>query len=144
MKIKATIIQLVVAVIIFTGCKPGLSKNIVPINSIKDFHNIVAQTNVSYIYFGRPTCPDCNDFFPILEQVITEKRQKIFYFNTDTFQNSEGYSEIIDIFKVKWIPTIYKVENNKIVAEFGLRFERNSTDLQIEYCKKALNNFLIY
>lgn len=36
-----------------------------------------------FVYVGRPTCPQCKEFEPILQKVLNNQHQSMGYYNTD-------------------------------------------------------------
>lgn len=50
-----------------------------------DFYKEMNNRKDSLIYIGRPTCPVCVRFLPILHDILTTKKMRIEYFNVDNF-----------------------------------------------------------
>ncbi|MBC2137457.1 thioredoxin family protein [Listeria innocua] len=65
-------------------------------------------SGVHYVYFGRPTCPECKVFQPKLEEVLDSKKIKVLYYNTDTFFKT------ISMFNVSSVPSLVRIENGKV------------------------------
>jgi thiol-disulfide isomerase/thioredoxin len=148
---RILISTIVVMIIAISGCTPPQTMQheassiqtaeLVVLTSIDHLYEIIGDEKVSYIYFGRPTCPDCVDFFPILEDVMDELSQIVYYFNTDERRVEDEYEEIMSIFDVVWVPTVFRVENSIILDEFPVRFERNPSDEEATECRNELSKF---
>lgn len=111
---------------------------LIPIQSIQELSNIVQNTNSAYIYFGRPTCPDCSDFIPILEKELQLAKTNVYYFNTDMFKKEPEYENVIKTFHIIWIPALYETKNGNILKTFDLKFERNSDEESKIECESYL------
>ncbi|MFV0466007.1 MAG: thioredoxin family protein [Lachnospiraceae bacterium] len=139
---KVFILILFYVLLVFTACNSTETDYLKPIDNSSELYEIISKSDASYIYFGRPTCPDCEEFQPILEEVLTIKNQYIFYYNTDDRKNDDIYDEFIELFDITWIPTIYKVKDNAIIAEFPLKFEHGTNETEKEECRIAIESFL--
>ena len=64
----------------------------------------VFALDAGFIYFGRPTCPNCVVFEPILSALAKETRNRVYYLNTDNWRNHERFSEAIEHFGVSTVP----------------------------------------
>ncbi|MBC1574008.1 thioredoxin family protein [Listeria booriae] len=69
---------------------------------------------VHYVYFGRPTCPECKIFQPKLEEVLDSKKIKVLYYNTDTFKESGMFFKTVSMFNVSSVPSLVRIENGKV------------------------------
>lgn len=136
------IISLVISTIVFINVTSRNHYKLIPIQSIQELSDIVQNTNTAYIYFGRPTCPDCADFIPILEQELQIAKTNVYYFNTDIFKKEPEYENVIKTFNIIWIPALYETENGNITNSFDLKFERNSDEESRIECESHLKNFL--
>jgi len=132
----------IVFLLVLAGCQPvSDSGSIVPITSIDHLYDVIGRDEVSYVYFGRPTCPDCEDFMIILEDFVSENKILVYYFNTDDLRNEAEYEDIIEVFEVTWVPALYKVQQNAIIDKFPLLFERDPSDVEVDECRQVLNVF---
>lgn len=81
------------------------------------------ESELQYLYIGRPTCPICVEFQPILEEVIQEEEIDVYYYNTDVAreENSSILSEMMENLDVTSVPTLMAIENgtevNRLVGE---------------------------
>jgi len=91
---------LFVSLALLSSCTSARNSGLVGIESIDHLYEVLDEDEVSFVYFGRPTCPDCQDFIVILEEVIEENSLTVYYFNTDAMRDEEEYDEVIDIFHV--------------------------------------------
>ncbi|CDM69177.1 Hypothetical protein membrane [Clostridium bornimense] len=73
----------------------------------------LSQVDKSYVYFGRSTCPDCQDFVPKLKEVAANKKLKIFYIDTED-NDDETLKKIREDLSIDWVPTFGYVADNKL------------------------------
>ncbi|MBO0431059.1 thioredoxin family protein [Enterococcus sp. DIV0660C] len=93
-------------------------KNFNPLNSINSnqIQKLIDNTDTGYIYIGRPTCEECQEFLPKLRSVLIKKRQKVFYYNTDNArkENQDKLVKELNNLNVKIVPTILYMKKGKI------------------------------
>lgn len=66
-----------------------------------------------YIFIGRPTCPYCRKFSPVVNKL--SKNNKIYYFNTDANQTTEKLKKIVkQQLKIQTVPYITYVHDGKV------------------------------
>ncbi|MBC1520545.1 thioredoxin family protein [Listeria aquatica] len=91
-----------------------------PIGTEK-FSQIEIDKRTQVVYVGRPTCPDCQAFQPILQQVLKENDWgKLDYYNTDQAGEKDRKAMISALKKVKIdsVPTLIAFKNGKVQAIF--------------------------
>ena len=88
------------------------------------------------LYIGRPDCPDCERFSPIIENHIAEHDYSgVYYLNIKAFRdaaNSENatkeeiefYDSLKNTFNIEWVPSVYHIQKGEILS----KFEYLSTD----------------
>ena len=114
---KALVILIIFSVLSSIGLQ-FLQKNsgqIKQADEIKDIYNL----HDGYIYFGRPSCPACKRFKPILNLISKERNLKFNYFNSDYFRNEKNVPEnslmmIFQKYNVDSIPHLAYIENGEI------------------------------
>ena len=80
------------------------------------------ESELQYIYIGKPTCSVCAEFLPILEEVIEEEELDVYYYNTDTAREADEalLSEVMERLGVTGVPAVLAIENgtevNRIVG----------------------------
>lgn len=122
----------IVLIFFLLGCdtkKNTKQDNFVEINT-KTFESLLEKKEEHNVYIGRPTCPDCKKFKPILEKNIP-KGKKVFYYNTDNRRNEKGFEDIIKKFNVNSVPVVLKIKDKKLLSK--LEFTDKPEDI---------NNFL--
>jgi len=69
----------------------------------------------TFVYVGRPTCPFCVEFEPILVGVLEEKGQELLYFETDlaNLEDSDRRVQIMEHLGLAGVPAIVYVVNVK-------------------------------
>lgn len=82
------------------------------------FQHMVEEKQEFYVYVGRPTCGDCNDFEPELIDLI-EKHQladDILYLNVAALRKEEDQWELFkETYDVQYTPTLAKFSGGKLV-----------------------------
>ncbi len=87
------------------------------------------ETNIDFfLYIGREDCRDCQKFYPIVEQYISENPGTgIYYFNIKTYRDLAGsdnekdasvYDEIKERYQIDWVPSVYHIRNGIIVDKY--------------------------
>lgn len=90
----------------------------------------VENIKSGYIYFGRPSCPSCQIFYPILQLASQRENKQIWYFNTDYFRTKKKLPEyeilpVCNKYKISRVPVLIYVENGKIIDSFGREITNN-------------------
>lgn len=136
---KICIILILCLSIFLGGCSDKISdvdNNLISIKSIENLNN-----SDGIVYFGRPTCPNCEQFLPILKKVLKDKNKKIYYFNTDEWRNNEKFQDILDQYNIKQIPSIIRIKNGNSIEQLDILNE--VSDLNDEkYVEKKLDDFI--
>lgn len=79
------------------------------------------------LYVGRPDCKDCNMFYPLLDEYVSESAKGLYYFNiklirdqSDSKDNSENdkYKKFVETFNLQWVPSIYHIRSGEILSKF--------------------------
>lgn len=66
-----------------------------------------------YIFIGRPTCPYCRKFSPIIRQL--SQKETVYYFNTDEYKTNKKLKNIVKkTLKIKTVPYITYVHEGKL------------------------------
>jgi len=84
-----------------------------------------------FVYIGRPTCPNCVEFEPTLEETLRYLDQELRYYQVDlAFEGPESemtVSEIMDELEVTGVPRIVYIENGEVID--GLSGNREKEDV---------------
>ena len=109
-----TAVLVVVLVVLNAFGSSGL--NIV---SLSEMETILSDRSGSgtFVYIGRPTCPFCRDFEPILEGVLEELDVQLAYFETDRADQVDRARrlEIFEELGVTGVPVLVYIENGQTV-----------------------------
>ena len=93
-------------------------KNFNPMTDINStqIQKLMDNSKTGYIYIGRPTCEECQDFLPKLKSILIKKERKIFYYNTDDARKENQYKLVKELnnLDVKIVLTILYVKKGKI------------------------------
>lgn len=99
------------------------------------------------LYIGRPDCPDCQKFEPILNEFISSnKKSGVYYLNIKEFRDntlgeSPGaqdiafYEGLKSDFDIQWVPSVYHIVNGEITSKYQYL---NSEYYSIEADKERL------
>lgn len=63
--------------------------------SYEKFLKLIKSGDHQIIYVGKPTCPQCRLFVPIVYSILEDKAERIYYFDIDSFDKNT----YIDLFK---------------------------------------------
>lgn len=88
-----------------------------PIDSqaVLDF---MSEKSSGLMYIGRPTCPVCQTFVPMLGEVLLEQDVAVFYYDTEEANNdSDKKSAALNAVNVTSVPTFIYIQNGEIVDE---------------------------
>lgn len=132
-------------VVILFLCKPfnfnGSSKN----NACND--NLQEITDISFfndakneiVFFGRPTCPSCNELKPILLEVLKEEQKKIYYFNTDNWRDHKEFETTLQKYNVESLPQLVSIKSDGFIEKDTI-LDKDFDNPQV--IKSKLRNFL--
>ena len=68
-----------------------------------------------FLYVGRPTCPVCREFKPMLEDASQITGQIVYYYNTDEGrkQDEEKLGVLLDQLEIESVPALLYIENGE-------------------------------
>lgn len=92
-----------------------LERSIVDSGALKYIKNLEFLNSIEngIIYFGRPTCPVCQYFKPLLFEATREYPLPIYYFNTDRFRNHTDFLTILDNFEITSVPSLVQISEGQ-------------------------------
>lgn len=88
---------------------------------------IMNEKDTLFVYVGRPTCPQCKEFEPILRKVLNNQHQSMGYYNTDNArkENEDKLEIMADSLGINSIPAIIKIVDGKVIDRIiGLKNEK--------------------
>ncbi|MGX7243951.1 thioredoxin family protein [Enterococcus quebecensis] len=88
--------------------------------TVENFETKVADKEDFYVYFGRPTCGDCNEFEPHLIGLIKEYKlqDSLVYLNAAELRKDEKAWELFkERYQLLYTPTLAKFEKGKLVSK---------------------------
>jgi thiol-disulfide isomerase/thioredoxin len=85
-----------------------------------------------FIYFGRPTCPSCELFLPLLTDIANTERVSVAYFNTDYFRENnlipeEELQNIFSKYQIIKIPMLVKLVSGGVDSAYGAEFNEDES-----------------
>ena len=71
------------------------------------------------VYVGRPTCPECQKFEPVLREVLTDESRTIYYFNTDEARkdDEESLTSLATELGIEVVPTVVKISDGHVLSK---------------------------
>ena len=121
--LAGAVVILVAALVLLNGLNTGSSNlNVVGILEMDDILND-HRFEGTFVYIGRPTCPVCQEFEPILQETLSGLGQTLAYFETDLAngQDPARGAEILNQLNVAAVPTLVYIEGGQpIDALVGL------------------------
>lgn len=117
--LKKKLIYLVIICIVsslYINLKPSYKIKVETINDISLFDS----DKEYYVYFGRPSCPNCIKFQRYINNNDYRLPKKIYYFNTDYWRKSGATNKICKEFNVKEVPSLIKIKSGKTVEKRDL------------------------
>ncbi|MBO0421358.1 thioredoxin family protein [Enterococcus plantarum] len=88
--------------------------------TVENFETKVVNKEDFYVYFGRPTCGDCNDFEPHLIKLIKKHKlqNSLVYLNAAELRKDKKSWELFkETYQLLYTPTLAKFENGKLVSK---------------------------
>jgi len=77
-----------------------------------------------FVYIGRPTCPNCREFEPVLRETLQSLGGEMRYFQTDIARESDDVSamttiDILNLINVPGVPSTVFIVNGEVVDRLG-------------------------
>ena len=83
----------------------------------QDVLDFIDHQNTGFLYIGRPTCPHCQVFAPILTKVVKQNDYTVFYYDTDAAKNDADLkSAALSALDVTSVPTFMYIKNGIVTA----------------------------
>jgi len=96
-----------------TALEPGLNE----IGNDR-FEEVLAESssNAKFVYIGRPTCPFCREFEPILDDTLRELEIGMYYFQTAAarYENEARLLSLLDPLNITGVPIIVFLEDGLV------------------------------
>jgi len=102
-----------------------------------NIENSIQNSKDITIFFGRETCPDCRGAVKMIQQNklnITNYH----YYNTEQNKNSNKTKseEILDKYKVKYVPTIIHFKDGKEISRYSVNKDDENYTHLIDFIQK--------
>lgn len=117
--LKKKLIYLVIICVIsslYINLKPSYK---IKVETIQDI-SLFDSDKEYFVYFGRPSCPNCIKFQRYINNNDYRLPKKIYYFNTDYWRKSGATNKICKEFNVKEVPSLIKIKSGKTVEKRDL------------------------
>lgn len=113
--VVSTVVVLIAALVILTVLR-GSNLVIIGISEMDAILNDQSGTG-TFVYIGRPTCPFCREFEPILEGALSDLGQELPYFETDLAdqEDVDRRVEIMSQLGLQGVPVIVYIVNGEAV-----------------------------
>jgi predicted bacteriocin transport accessory protein len=111
----ASIVVSLIAILVVLNVLRGTRLVVIGISEMNAILN--DQSGQEFVYIGRPTCPYCEEFKPVLEATLSELGQELVYFETDLadLEDQDRRIEILEQLGVGGVPVIVYIENGQAV-----------------------------
>ncbi len=104
--------------------------------SREQINDMLAAESSFFLYVGRPTCPDCEAFYPELEEILSARSQRVFYYNTAVKASGKrDMKAYVESLGIDEIPAILQVENGEIAARYNGQSKKDVEDFSRELAK---------
>ena len=98
----------------------------------QDVLDFLSEKKTGFMYIGRPTCPSCKVFAPILTKDVKAEGYTVYYYDTDVANSDKDLkTETLDALSVTGVPTFMYIKD-------GVEVERLSNTQSEE----ALREFI--
>lgn len=93
--------------------------------------DFMANKETGFLYAGRPTCPHCQVFAPILTSAVKNEKLEVFYYDTDAANSDKNKkSEALAVINVSSVPAFMYIKDGEIVANLSVT---DSKDALLEF-----------
>lgn len=104
--------------------------------SRQQLDQMFAEKSDFFLYVGRPTCPDCEVFYPVLEKIVSARGQRIYYYNTEAkVSEKREMRKYVESLGIDEIPMVLRVEQGKIEAHYNGQRDQDIDDFSKEIKK---------
>ncbi len=107
-----------------------------------DSLDILKNTTTKIVYFGRDTCPICQIYKPILEEIVNEVDTKVYYFDTDYWRAKNEFNDILEYYNIDGIPNLIHINEDGSFIKQELSEKSKKYDNE-ELLKKEIKKFII-
>lgn len=92
------------------------------------------------IYFGRDTCPYCQNINKLISKELELSNELVIYkFDTDYWRKNEKFNTVLEQYNITSVPTLIKFNNGKIQKSISFDFENSD----LSEIQEELSKFLI-
>lgn len=78
--------------------------------------DFIATGQTGFLYAGRPTCPHCQVFEPMLTEALTDRKISAYYYDTEAANvDRDKKSEALEVIDVSAVPSFLYIQNGVIV-----------------------------
>lgn len=106
------------SVIGFINYNSANEKGVLSTITSKEYNELLQESEKKLVYIGRPTCPDCVEIQPILEELLKSEGLTAYYYNTDKAKkrSMDQFNEIKETVGVQYVPTIIYYDGQEEVS----------------------------
>ncbi|MFZ7177400.1 conjugal transfer protein TraF [Streptococcus hyovaginalis] len=136
--------KLLIYSIILIGLIFSVKQNLVSYQSYTKTYNKISAKEIlennnsekQLIYVGRETCPNCRKFVPKLTRANSNIGVTINYIDSDKYRNQDDFKTMKHNLKIKYVPYVAIIQNNKIISTLNISDEITVTEIQ-EFLKQS-------
>lgn len=133
------IVSIFSILILLVGCIQNTSANYIKKDaSMSGIHEISYEElqkkfeeNTAFIlYIGRPDCPDCAEFYPIIESYLSNNEGLyVYYLNVKAYRDASRdddaseekiafYENIQEVLSFDWTPTLHLFKGKEVISTY--------------------------
>ena len=81
---------------------------------------LTASSKEAFVYIGSPTCPACEEFYPIVLRFLNDENRELYYFDTDSafLENPDKLIDLMESLNVTGTPTIIYLNGGEVQSQF--------------------------
>ena len=131
------LLSLVIAVTSFESTNDNLKSNLITIEREQLLSMIDDSEKEAFVYVGRPSCIDCEVFYPELINILKENKTSIFYFDTTTKASKKPeMKSLMQSFGIEQIPAIMHIKDGEIFQLYDCQMDEEIKQFTFDLQKK--------
>ncbi|MEG1312092.1 MAG: thioredoxin family protein [Romboutsia sp.] len=107
------------------------------INS-NEYVQLIGKEKEKLVYIGRPSCLDCAEIQPILENKLNEENVKAYYYNTEKAKrrSMDDFNKIKEDMNIEHVPIIIRYNGDKEIERYEYTQFKESADSLDRFIEK--------
>lgn len=102
--------------------------------SQEEFEHKISDKENFWIYIGRPNCPDCQQFYPIMIEYLEKINKDIYYFNVKVkTSEKQAMMEFLSNYEVQEIPTIIHFGSGECLMSYNMQIDSDILRFETDF-----------